>query len=194
MALNSIHKFLNDFSEISEEAFEDLMKNCFVIDFPKKRHIFKNNTEVPKIYCVLSGIVRTFIIDNKDNEINKTIETKGKVFFSKDLSNSYGINAQALISSEVLEIDVNYLLELCTLHPELIKLYSKINEKIYQDLEVRTVKLLSMTATDRYLNLLDQFPKIENQISQYHIASYIGVTPIQLSRIRRKLNDFEEIS
>ncbi len=50
--------------------------------------------------------------------------------------------------------------------------------------EKRERSLILEDATTRYLNLLDEFPSIENQVKQYDIASYLGITAVALSRIR----------
>jgi hypothetical protein len=45
-----------------------------------------------------------------------------------------------------------------------------------------------MNATERYLSLRKQIPNIDNLIPQYQIATYLSITPVQLSRIRNNLN------
>jgi len=45
-----------------------------------------------------------------------------------------------------------------------------------------------LDATELYLKIRKDLPQIEKQIAQYHIASYLNITPIQLSRVRRSLN------
>ena len=47
------------------------------------------------------------------------------------------------------------------------------------------IDLLTLTASERYAMLLQQFPNIQNRVAQNHIASYLGITPQSLSRIRR---------
>jgi CRP-like cAMP-binding protein len=49
------------------------------------------------------------------------------------------------------------------------------------------IELLTKSAKERYIILLQQFPNIQNRIAQNHIASYLGITPQSLSRIRRQL-------
>ena len=60
-------------------------------------------------------------------------------------------------------------------------------EIFYASLENRTIELATLTAKDRYIKLKNRIPNIDNLIPQYHIASHLGITPIQLSRIRRDL-------
>ncbi len=48
------------------------------------------------------------------------------------------------------------------------------------------MSLIATDATERYALFQKEFPELENHIAQYHIASYLGITPTQLSRIRAK--------
>jgi hypothetical protein len=57
----------------------------------------------------------------------------------------------------------------------------------YAHLQKTNDELLTLNATGRYLKLQKRIPNIDNMINQYHIASNLGITPIQLSRIRKKL-------
>jgi hypothetical protein len=52
--------------------------------------------------------------------------------------------------------------------------------------EKRLVELISQNAKERYSALQKQIPEVDELIPQFHIASYLGITPVQLSRIRKK--------
>lgn len=52
--------------------------------------------------------------------------------------------------------------------------------------EKREIELVTLEAKERYDIFKNEHPGLENQISQYHIASYLGISPTQLSRIRTK--------
>jgi CRP-like cAMP-binding protein len=72
-------------------------------------------------------------------------------------------------------------------YPEIALIYSKVLEENFIKLEVGNIQLATMSATERYLALRKRIPRIDNYISQFHIASHLGITPIQLSRIRKGL-------
>lgn len=77
---------------------------------------------------------------------------------------------------------------LCETNSKLKALYTKVLEYLYIKYEKRLVESISLNATERYLELQKQIPDVNTLISQYHIASYLGITPVQLSRIRKKLD------
>ncbi|MDH3326953.1 MAG: hypothetical protein OEM38_09590 [Gammaproteobacteria bacterium] len=54
--------------------------------------------------------------------------------------------------------------------------------------ERRETQLIMFDASTRYHAFLEEFRGLEKRIPQYHIASYLGITPVQLSRIRSSIN------
>jgi hypothetical protein len=66
-------------------------------------------------------------------------------------------------------------------------MYANALESIFLLLEARIYDLSVLNATRRYLKLKKQIPSIENIIPQYHIASYLNVSAVQLSRIRKEM-------
>jgi hypothetical protein len=90
----------------------------------------------------------------------------------------------------VYEIDFIQIIKLCKTNLEISNLYNKILEKIFISYEERQLELISMNAKQRYLQLRKRMPDIDTMIPQYQIASYLSITPVQLSRIRKDLNLF----
>ena len=95
---------------------------------------------------------------------------------------------EALTDCKLYEIDFNKIVDLCEHDIQISNLYNKILEKIFMSYEERQLELISMDAKQRYLQLLKRLPNIDSMIPQYQIASYLGITPVQLSRIRKTIN------
>jgi hypothetical protein len=70
--------------------------------------------------------------------------------------------------------------------PALERFARKLAESYFVLKEKREIELVLLEAGERYLIFQKEFPGLENRIPQYHIASYLGITPTQLSRIRAK--------
>ncbi|MDP5156971.1 MAG: Crp/Fnr family transcriptional regulator [Flaviramulus sp.] len=148
--------------------------------------------EVPtKVYFVISGVVRCYICTESGKEFNKNFYLPNSflgsltALITKKPSN---LVFETLTSCKLYEIDFNKLMQMCKKSHELSLLYSSILEYIYIKYEKRLVELISLDAKDRYLELKSQIPDLDNLIPQYHIASYLGITAVQLSRIRKKLD------
>ena len=100
--------------------------------------------------------------------------------------NPNNINIQALTDCSLLTVDYKQLVGLYDKHPMLERMARIIAETIFVVKEKREIELVTLDATQRYQIFKQEHPTLENLIPQYHIASYLGVSATQLSRIRGK--------
>lgn len=143
-----------------------------------------------KFYILKSGIIRSFYKDEKGKENIRFLHNGPTVvasFYSLILNKPSTITYDCLTDCTVLECDFKVFKRLAKNNVELSNLYNSILEKNYLDMENRIHDLTSLDATELYLKLKSESPEIEKLIPLYHIASYLNVTPVQLSRIRRDL-------
>jgi CRP-like cAMP-binding protein len=94
---------------------------------------------------------------------------------------------EALEDSEILIIPYDKWKLLLEKDTFWIKLLLKFVEKGFKTKEKRERELLLLNAETRYLNFLKEFPDLENRISQSIIASYLGIQPESLSRIKKNI-------
>jgi len=139
---------------------------------------------------VNSGCLREYTIDNKGAE--HIIQFAIEDWWVSDL-NSFlsGLpathNIDALQDSEVLLLEKssrNKLLEEC---PKMERFFRLLLESNYIVTHQRVADSLSKSAEERYLRFIKTYPKLFEQIPQNQIASYLGITPQSLSRIRKEM-------
>ena len=94
---------------------------------------------------------------------------------------------QALSPVTVLSIGKTDLDRLCDTYKNAERIGRLNAERIYRRKEEREISLLTLSATERYLELRNRNPNLLQQISLKHIASYLGIQPASLSRIRKQL-------
>jgi len=94
------------------------------------------------------------------------------------------LNIKAIENSDLLVIKQKDLLDLYDRIPKLEKLGRLLMEHAYVKLVQLSIDLQTLSATDRYLKLLGDYPEIINKVPLYHIANYLGIAPKSLSRIR----------
>ena len=181
---------LNSFGKISEETYSELVKITEFKRIPAGTKIIKSEEVPTKIYLLVSGVIRCYLSTESGKEFNKsfyfpasfmaslTALIKGKPSF---------FVFETITDCKIYEIDYKELMILSKNNLSLKNMHIKVLETIYVNYEKRLVELISLNATDRYLELKKLNPNIDGLISQYHIASYLGITPVQLSRIRTKL-------
>ncbi len=150
-----------------------------------------NEGEVCKhISFVNSGCLRQYTIDNKGVEhiIQFAIEDWWVSDLHSFLSGKPATdNIDALEDSEVLLLEKSARDELLNSCPKMEKFFRILIEANHVATNQRISDSLSTSAEERYLNFIKTYPKIFEQVPQNQIASYLGITPQSLSRIRKEL-------
>lgn len=184
--------FIDNITPISDEAWNELSAILKERKLKAGKYLCKLG-EIPKnCYFIKHGVVRAYTLTPKGTEHNTSLFSSYHLTGSLSaliLNKPSKIAYQALTDSEIIEGDYSDILKLCYKHTELSRFLQTMLEYFYISLESRTIELATLTAKERYLNLLKRIPDIEKQIAQYHIASHIGITPIQLSRIKKDLKN-----
>ena len=147
--------------------------------------------EVPnKIAFVGSGLFRYVYINEKGDEFTKGIIVEN--FFLSSYSAmilgkpSY-FSIEALEDSQVIEVIWKDLTQLLDNDIFWVKFWLKFIEKGFIIKEKRERDLLLLDAETRYKNFLTEFPGMDQRVKQRIIASYLGIQPETLSRIRKKI-------
>ena len=97
------------------------------------------------------------------------------------------LSFQALVPAKIISFSYKEFKALFDNYRCLETLLLRILEQLWIKKEKHDIHMVTNDATTNYLIFRNEYPNLENQIPQYHIASYLGITPIQLSRIRAKL-------
>ena len=141
-------------------------------------------------FLLKSGVIRSFDIDDNGKEHIRTlyvpITTSGplsSLITKKPSTTTY----ECLTNCEILVGDYPAFIKSTEEHHDLTQFYNRILENIFLRTEKRIHDLTVLNGTERYLKLKNDIPQIENLIPQYHIASFLNITPVQLSRIRKEL-------
>jgi CRP-like cAMP-binding protein len=147
--------------------------------------------EVPhKIAFVGTGLFRYVYTNDKGDEFTKGI-IMGNFFLSSYsamiMSKPSYFSIEALEDSQVLEIIWKDFTQLLDNDIFWVRFLLKFVEKGYMIKEKRERDLLLLDAETRYKNFLAEFPGMDQRIKQGIIASYLGIKPETLSRIRRKI-------
>ena len=183
---------IQEYSDLTGLSLEEVQ---VFMDIGVEKHFKAKDVLLPfqsterKIFLVLKGILRSYIQEEED-QINKVFYFKGELASVLHVNLLQAPSNEAiacLTDAHVLEIDYQKLLDLSEENTKITLLKNKLMEKKFFELELRVVDLISKNASQRYEELIEKHKNIDYLVSQYHIASYLGVSPIQLSRIRKKL-------
>jgi len=159
--------------------------------------IIKKNTLLLKsgdicrsIYFVDKGCLRIFNTDDNGNEHN--ICFFPEFWWAADISSFstqtpafYTISA--LEDSTVFQLDYTVFEKLLVTVPKMERFFRILTQNGFHLYQLRITASLSKTAEERYEEFQKQYPGLEQRISQKHIASFVGITPVFLSKVRKKM-------
>lgn len=153
-------------------------------------HLVRAGDPHPDVFFVARGLVRLYYADREGRESNKAFAAEGS-FTGSLAAGLLGVPApysvQALESTAALSAAWADLEALYDRHPALERLGRRIAERIAVKKELRERALLELTATERYQAFVRDEPALFARLPLYHVASYVGVTEVSLSRIRGRL-------
>jgi cAMP-binding proteins - catabolite gene activator and regulatory subunit of cAMP-dependent protein kinases len=176
---------------INEENLA-LLKNIFKTKLYKKDTFFLEEGESStEVGVIVNGVLRSYYIDKIGNDITKCFYEEGGILFSyaaylSQKESMYYI--QALEDCEVLVAKISDFEKMVEGNYELLLLYKKMIDSVLVMKEKHTSSFKLLNSMERYKQFLSTYPGLENRLKQCHIASYLGITPVSLSRIRKKLS------
>jgi CRP-like cAMP-binding protein len=189
MTLNELKKYIDNFVHLSTDEWIIFSGLFTELHLPKDSFFAKEGQIETKVGFLTDGIVRAFYRSNDGTEYNKTFfepfEFIG-AYASLTTGQQNQINIQALTDVRLFVADYSNIVALYDKHPKFERIARIIAEHYFTVKEKREIELVLLDASQRYVLFKKEYPTLENKISQYHIASYLGVTPTQLSRIRAK--------
>jgi CRP-like cAMP-binding protein len=176
---------------LTDEEFEVISKFFIPKKLRKKQFLLHEGEVCKNIGFVNSGCLREYTIDNKGSEhiIQFAIEDwwiSDPNSFLSGLPSTYNIDA--LVDSEVLLLEKSAREKLLDSCPKMERFFRILIEANFVATQRRITESLSTSAEERYLKFIKMYPKLIEQVSQNHIASYLGITPQSLSRIRKELS------
>lgn len=190
-ALISLRNSLNSYAPISDETWNAFVGITTFRSLPKQSLLYSAG-ETPRSFAyVYQGLVRCFVCDEKGNEYNKNFFNEGKfpgAMTSLLTSTPSALAFETIEESLIIEIDFVAYRQLMVERDDL-KLFQiyYLEKNWLLSKDAREIEIVQEDATSRYLRFLEEHPSLVERLPQYHIASHLGITPTQLSRIRKKL-------
>jgi len=179
-------KNIEIFKPLSIEALERLAAVSKRVEHQKGTILIYADKTEPYFYILESGIARAYS-DGQNQQITFWFGQSGAVLFSFNsyINNSPGYeNIELLENCSLIQIRLTDLFSLYDQHLEIANWGRKIAEQELIATERRLIDRAFKGAAERYQDFLDQSPQLIKRVALKHIASYLGVTQVTLSRIR----------
>lgn len=181
--------FLDQLNPLHTNSKELLLPLFTHATLRKGNYFIKQGQQAREIGFLYKGIIRGYYSSNEGFEYNKHFFIAPSFIggYASIITNTPNqIQQQALTDCEILvapAADFRLLFNQC---PDLERAARILAEQFFVQKEQREIDLVLLDADERYRRFQQVYPELEALLPQYHIASYLGITPTQLSRIRRK--------
>jgi CRP-like cAMP-binding protein len=182
--------FLTSNIDIDKNIIDALIQKCKQVKIAKNSFLLRQGEICKHAFFVEQGLLRQYSIDNKGKE--HILQFAPEAWFLTDRESVYfnqpsDYFIQALEDSTLLQIDENIILTLAEQNKSFLAFNNKLLNNHIRFLQRRITQLLSATAEERYLDFIKIYPDILLRVPQSMVASYLGITPESLSRVRKEL-------
>lgn len=164
--------------------------SCFIVKNYNKDELFARQGETAdKIGFITEGLFFMYIIKDDGNMFAKEFMPENNFLlssFSPNVANN--VNICSVLTSQILEAKYSRVQAIINNNPTLKLLSNNKLEIEYNSMCERLESFAAISAYERYLKFKQKFSYIEDKIPQYLIASYLGITPTHLCRIKAELN------
>lgn len=185
----NISKIFRDVS-FTDQELTLLKSKLKEISLPKGSMLLQATEHVKYQYYVIDGCLRTFFVDKQEKEhtiqfgIGDWWVSDYTAFFS---SSNALLNIECLKDSTLVRVSRSDMILLYKELSALETFFLRKMEGAFASFQRRILGSLSQSAKERYKDFIVSYPNIEQNVKNYHIASYLGITTATLSRIRRDL-------
>jgi CRP-like cAMP-binding protein len=186
--MEALFPYFNTFHPLSRAAQKAIADISTPISLSRNKDLQAIGHTCKTIYFIESGIARIYYYKDgldvtESFEFAHSILARVESLFNGRPSRK-GI--QIVEDAELIAIDAHKLFQLYDVYPEIERLFRKIFEAAHVNLVNRLESLQFHTAEERYRALIAASPKILQRVPLKHIASYLGITQVSLSRIRAR--------
>ncbi len=179
---------INYFPHLKEKEI-DIFLSISKYQFAKnKEMILKSGRFDKNLIFILKGVARAYSINDKGQELNDFIRAQGHLMgdakvFGEDIQT---LNIESIGEIHFLKFSIEELEVLGYRNPELMKFYLNFLKEIILTLSYRLNTFVTMTPEERYVDLITWNPILLETTFDKHIASFLGITPLTIYRIKKK--------
>lgn len=185
-----LFKYMSKFTSLNDEEQQAIAKEIKMEEF-KKGTILLRQGEVPtKCYFVLKGCIRQYSVDEKGKEVTSNFYTEEQaiaVFNNHKLDKSSEYTFACLEDSVLVVGELNTEQDMYSKYTQLEIMTRKMIEESFGNVQDEFATFIASTPEERFKTLLLNRPKLIDRVPQHQLASYLGITPESLSRIKKRV-------
>ncbi|WP_425803211.1 Crp/Fnr family transcriptional regulator [Desulfitobacterium sp. Sab5] len=185
-----LRQFMESNTQLSESEMREIMERILVSIYQKGTVLLKQGDISDKCYFVLKGCIRQYAIgdDGKETTYNFFTEGQSVILFKsykQKVPSAYFLSC--LEESTLIVGSLDSEEKMYDQFPELKNITRTMMEQNFGQAQDDTALLMGAAPEERYLRLLEKRPGLIKRVPQHQLASYLGITPESLSRIKKRL-------
>jgi len=172
--------------------FEDYLdKKGTELILAKGEHLFRQGDRDSDLYYIRRGILKAYYLTEEGREQVKSLVGEGTIMGSLTAAYSGGMNSFSLVTLEDATLVRFAFADMRTLareNPDVSERMTELLFSLAMKKERREYEFLCLSAEERYRLFCERSPELVERVTQQDIALYLGVTPVALSRIKKRIN------
>jgi len=185
--LRHIYKFSK---ELSLEDASVLIKSARSKSFKKKELIIDEGALKTDVYFLRSGLVRTYCINEKGDEITFGLISENQILANIDVilfDQPSRFYYECIEDTKTFSIDFNTVQNIIESNPKLERNRKFFARNAMKRMLQRIETFVLMNAEERYKDFIKKNPTLSNRVPDKYLANVLGITPVSLSRIRARI-------
>lgn len=188
--LSAIGYFRERFPDLKEPDIVRVISVSRLVGYSRNELLMRAGTLRQEIWFVVSGLVRAYYIKENGQEMTPFFWAENQITASWEalyLNRPSSLNYEAVEPAIVLTLDFPEFRKLVRQYPDIQRYYVEMLEQILTESLVHSQEVRNEKPEDRYIHFLREHRDLAPRISQKLMASFLGITPISLSRLKKRL-------
>lgn len=184
-----LKKLVNFYARVDDQQWNAVKNLIRTQTLKKGEHFLSVGDQSDRFAIVEEGLFRIYYVDNEGKEAIKTFRGAGGVIgaYAEFLKNiPCRLNVEALSDSSISVIMAKDMVDAFKSAGPWERVGRKVAEQLYLEKEEREYQFLCMSAAERYQAFLRDYASYEARIPDYMVASYLGITPVYLSKLKKE--------
>lgn len=188
---NILFKYMTRLTSLSEEEQQAIVNEILIEQFKKGTVLFKQGDVPTKCYFILKGCVRQYSIDEEGREVTSNFYTEEQAItifnhHKQDKSSDYTFTC--VEDCEMVVGDLDKEVDMYTKYTQLESMTRRMIEENFSQVQEEFAAFIASSPEERFKALLRKRHSLIDRVPQHQLASYLGMTPESLSRIKKRLH------
>ncbi|MFC4402405.1 Crp/Fnr family transcriptional regulator [Gracilibacillus xinjiangensis] len=187
-----LKKYMSRFTSLQEEEQQKIIDRLHIVEVKKGTDLLRQGDTPTKCYFVLQGCIRQYSLDQMGKETTSNFYTEEQAIslFNHDKEATFSAYTLTCVEDSILVIgDLDEEEEMFNEYNQLETMTRKMLEEAFGQAQDNFATFISLSPEERYLSILVKRPTLIQRVPQHQLASYLGMTPESLSRIRKRVNN-----